>query len=144
MRRLIAVFAVLVGGALAACSLSPTTPTQSAQTPYAVVYGRIGAPSIMANITVYFLLYTDSALALANGSSGYVAGSSTGVDSGNYFNAAVPAPKSGTYFLDVYATGQGQMGYVSSLDTIRALRTRFDTIGGSLGHDSVGVFDSLP
>jgi len=143
MRRLCALVLVLVTGVGAACLKTPTSGPQ-AQTPYAVVYGHIGASKLTTNITVDILAYVDSAHALAGGDTGGFAGSFVQpADTGNFYVAFIPATAPATYFLDVLATGQGHTGYVSSLDTIRALRVRFDSINGG-PHDSIEVNDSLP
>jgi len=142
MRRLLVVCAALAAGVTTAClNTAPSGPQP--ETPFAVVYGRIGAPKLTTGITVYILAYKDSAHAVAAESSGFAGSFRQAVDTGNTFVAVIPASQPATYFLDVLATGQNRSGFVSSVDTIRAIRTRFDSLNGS-GHDSIAVYDSLP
>jgi hypothetical protein len=144
MRRLSLIFSLLTAGIGTAC-LTSTAPGPQAQIPYAVVYGRIGAPIATANIQVIVWAYTDSLHAVEGGdSAGFAGAFDQAVDSTmNYFTAYVEAAAPGTFFLDIFATGQGHTGYVSSVDTIRAIRARFDTLNGG-PHDSIAVYDSLP
>lgn len=142
MRRLLLVVGTLVTAATTACSLgNPSAPTQNA-IPYAVIYGRIGAPKTTFNITVDISAYKDSASAVHILSSGFAGAFQQPVDSSLYL-AAIPSAVPATYFLNIFATGQGKGGFLSSVDTIRALRVRFDSIGGG-PHDSIEVDDSLP
>lgn len=143
MRRLSVVLGLLLTGVGTACSLgNPSAPSQNA-IPYAVIYGHVGAPATTLNITVNIAAYTDSASAVGDSSSGYAGAFQQPVDTGNTYLAAVPAAAPATYFLNIFATGQGRRGFEGSIDTIRALRVRFDTVGGTR-HDSIEVDDSLP
>ena|SRR5215469_6913470 len=145
MHRLYTILGVLAAGIAVACADNVNPPSgPQHQTPYAVIYGHIGAPKPTLNISVYITAYADSGEALAGGGSGFLGSWTQGVDTANNYIAAIPAAKSGTYFMDVLATGQGKGGYVSSVDTVRAIRVHFDSIGGSAPHDSVMVNDSLP
>jgi hypothetical protein len=88
--------------------------------------------------------YLDSAHAVAGGdTSGYAGNFSQAVDTADNYTAVIPASPPGTYFLNITATGQGHAGYVSSTDTVRALRVRFDSATGG-PHDSVAVSLTLP
>lgn len=143
MRRLSVVLGLLLTAAGTACSLgNPSAPSQNA-TPYAVIYGRIGAPANTIEITVDIAAYKDSASAVGDSSSGYAGGVAQPTDADSTYVAAIPAQAPATYFLNIYATGQGRRGFVGSVDTIRALRVHFDTVGGA-PHDSIEVDDSLP
>ncbi len=144
MHRLCTTLGILAAALTVACLDSTTPSGPQSQTPYAVVYGHIGAPKFTVNITVYILAYGDSAQAVAGGSAGYLGSFPQGVDTSNDYVAAVPATAPGTYYLDVLATGQGKSGFVSSVDTIRGIRAHFDSIGGAMPHDSIPVNDSLP
>jgi hypothetical protein len=142
MRRILVVAGALLTAATTACSLgNVSAPTQNA-IPYAVIYGRIGAPKSTFNINVDISAYKDSASAVKALSSGFAGAYDQPVDSSLYI-AVVPASSPATYFLNIVATGQGKGGFLSSVDTIRALRVRFDSIGGG-PHDSLEVDDSLP
>lgn len=144
MRRLLLVVGAALTAVTTACSLgNPSAPTQRNAISYAVIYGRIGAPTPTFNINVDISAYKDSASAAGGLSSGYAGGFLEPVDSDNTYLAAVPAAAPATYFLNIIATGQGKGGYLSSVDTIRALRVRFDSVGGG-PHDSLEVDDSLP
>lgn len=142
MKRVCVSLGILL--AAAGCSLGSAPSGPQAQTPYAVIYGHVGAPANTINITVMMAAYDDSAHAVAEGSTGYVGSYQVTTDTANDYLAAVPASAPGTFYLDVLATGQGHGGYLSSIDTIRALRVRFDSIGGTTPHDSIEVDDSLP
>jgi hypothetical protein len=144
MHRLCTTLGILAAAVTVACAdTSPPSGPQN-QTPYAVVYGHIGAPVFTTNITVYIVAYSDSAQAVAGGSAGFDGSFAESVDTANDYIAPVPSTAPGTYYLDVLATGQGRSGFVSSIDTIRAIRVHFDSIGGTMPHDSVMVDDSLP
>jgi hypothetical protein len=144
MRRLWFASSVLVIGLVTACLGSTTPSGPQAAIPYAVVYGHVGAPLLTTNINVIIWAYTDSAHALAGGDTGTFAGAvSQAVDTANNFVAVIPASAPRVYYLDVLATGQGRGGFVSSVDTIRGLRARFDSLNGG-PHDSIDVYDSLP
>jgi hypothetical protein len=142
MRRLCFVLISLVGGTGTACLSNPPTTPQRANA-YAVVYGRVGAPKLTSSIQVYLEAFDDSAHALAGGTTGYLGLFPENVTAADSYYAFIPASVPGTYFLDVSATGIGQKGFVSSVDTVRGVRLRFDSIGGG-PHDSVEVDDSLP
>lgn len=147
MRRVSVVLGFLLTAIATACLGNVGAP-ETQNPPYAVFWGRIGAPSLTANIAVVITAYQDSAQAVKGGDTGAVGGvdaSTTGIggDTGNTFTAYVYVAKPGTYFVNVFATGQGHGGFVSSLDTIRALPVLFDSIGGGQ-HDSVPVYDTLP
>ena len=64
-------------------------------------------------------------------SSGLAGSFGQGVDTANNYVAFVPASAPGTFYLNVLATGQNKSGFVSSVDTIRALRAHFDSAGGN-------------
>jgi hypothetical protein len=144
MHRLCTILGILAAAVAVACmdSTSPSGPQK--QTPYAVLYGHIGAPRPTTNVTVYIVAYTDSAHAIAGGSAGYAGSFGQQVDTAYNYVAIVPSTAPGTYFLNVLATGQNKSGFVSSVDTVRALRAHFDSAGGSMRHDSIMVNDSLP
>jgi len=132
-------------GAAAACAISnpPSGPTK--ELPYAVFYGRIGAPKGVIQINVSILAYKDSAHSIAGGDTGssYAGALLQPAGDSNKFIAFVPAQAPGTYWIDIFATGQGHTGFEGSVDTIRGLKVRFDSaLGGP--HDSVSVYDSLP
>jgi hypothetical protein len=143
MRRLLTVFGVLVTVVATACLGSVAPPPPQAAIPYAVIYGRIGAPSLTLNIMVVIGAYVDSAAALRDSASGFAGSYQQGVDTDNTYMAVVQAKAPATYYLNVLANGQGRHGYEGSVDTIRALRVRFDSVGGG-PHDSIEVDDSLP
>jgi hypothetical protein len=142
MRRLCSVLGIVLAAVGTAC-LGSTAEGPQHEIPYAVIYGHIGAPTLTTNIGVLISAYSDSAQALAEASAGFDGSFSQPVDTGNDYVAVVPASAPGTYYLDVLATGQGHTGYISSLDTIRALRVRFDSVNGG-PHDSIEVNDTLP
>lgn len=143
MRRLSVVLGFLLAAVATACSLgNPSAPSQNA-IPYAVIYGRVGAPLTTIEITVDIAAYKDSASAVGDSSSGYAGAFQQAVDADCTYVAAVPAQTPATYFLNIFATGQGRRGFEGSVDTIRALRVHFDTVGGA-PHDSIEVDDSLP
>jgi hypothetical protein len=143
MRRLSVVLGLLLTAAGTACSLgNPSAPSQNA-IPYAVIYGRIGAPLTTVEITVDISAYKDSASAVGDSSSGFAGSFQQPVAAESNYVAAVPAQAPATYFLNIFATGQGRRGFEGSIDTIRALRVHFDTVGGA-PHDSIEVDDSLP
>ncbi len=144
MHRLCTTLGILAAAVTVACVDSATPSGPQNQQPYAVIYGHIGAPKFTINTTVYIVAFGDSAQAIADGTAGFLGSFPQGVDTANNYVAAVPANAPGTYYMDVWATGQGRSGFVSSLDTIRAIRVHFDSIGGTMPHDSVMVNDTLP
>ncbi len=144
MNRLCTILGILAAAVAVACADSTSPPGPQNQTPYAVVYGHIGAPFPTTNIMVTIVAYDDSAHAIAGGTAGVAGGFNQGVDTANNYVAVVPATAPGTFFLNVLATGQNKSGFVRSVDTIRALRAHFDSVGGSMRHDSIMVNDSLP
>jgi hypothetical protein len=144
MRRLALVSSILMVAIVGACAL-PNEPAGSVpQIPYAVLYGHISAPTLTQNITVTAAAYFDSVHAIAGGtSSGYAGNFTQAADASDDYTAIIPSQSSGTYYVNITATGQGQMGFVSSTDTIRALRVRFDSATGG-PHDSIAVSLTLP
>jgi hypothetical protein len=151
MRGLLIVFGVLLTTIATACSLGNVGAPSSSNPTYAVIYGRIGAPAETANIDIIVTAYKDSAEAVRDSNAGVTAADqveleTSGVqpsDTSNTFVAFVVAKTPGTYFVNVFATGQGSHGFVSSVDTVRALPVMFDSLGGG-PHDSIAVYDSLP
>jgi hypothetical protein len=137
--------AILLAGSFAACSTSTPSTGPNHQIAYAVLYGHVSAPAQTIQITVGGVAYTDSLKALAQDNSAYFGGISSGVDSlGDYtlfINPADGNPR--TLWVNMLATGQGHTGYLSSTDTVRALRVHLDTLGGA-PHDSLPVSFTLP
>ena len=147
MRRLGLILTLLAVSVASAClAKGPSGPTR--EIPYAVIYGRIGAPKLTRSMNVAIAAYADSQSALKSDTLGLRGGftqqvdSLTVADSANYY-AFLGAVAPATYYLNVWAYGIGQTGYVGSVDTIRALKVRFDSLNGG-PHDSVAVNDSLP
>jgi hypothetical protein len=144
---------VVVASLLAGCSLSsPAGPTEAAI--YAVLYGHVTAPLGRSSITLTGRVYSDSADALAFGSTnGYlgpipaiVPDSTKNLNNQTiaYFNEYLRGANTAVIYLSVLAQGQGNAGIVYSTDTAFAIRMRVDSVGGTLGHDSAGVYLTLP
>lgn len=144
MRRISLLVSMLTGVAIAACSVGTAPSGPQPETPYAVLYGHVSAPRLTHSISVVMVAYDDSAHAIKGGDTAGYAGNFTQLaDTANNFIAFVPASPPGSYFLDIVATGQGPTGYVSSTDTVRALRVQFDSLTGGR-HDSLQVNLTLP
>ena len=127
------------------CDLPGSTTGNGPQPIYAVLYGHVTAPAGRSQVTIEGRAYSDSVDAAGFGTgSGYVGGFSVVADaSTNNYSTNLVAASSGTLFLTVLALGQTSSGLVYSTDTARALRVRFDSIGGG-PHDSIAVNLTLP
>jgi hypothetical protein len=144
MRRISLLVSILTGAAIAACSVPSAPSGPQHETPYAVLYGHVTAPRLTHSITVIMAAYDDSTHAIMGGTTaGYAGNFAQLADTANNFIAFVPASPPGSYFLNIVATGQGATGYVSSTDTVRALRVQFDSATGGR-HDSLMVNFTLP
>ena len=144
MSRLSFVIAMLAVAVNTAC-LASTPSGPRAQIPYAVIFGHIAAPKPTIQANANFFAYTDSAHALAGGdTAGYAGNFSQQVDDSNNYVAVIPAATPATYYLNMSASGQTAHGFETSVDTFRAVRVHFDTIGGGVPHDSIQINDSLP
>jgi len=129
----------------AACSVRSPSTGPNHQIAYAIIYGHVTAPAQTIQINVSGTTYTDSAKALANDNSAYFGGFQRATDSLNNYNVFIN-PADGnprTLWINMVATGQGRTGFLSSTDTIRALRVHLDTLGGQ-PHDSVPASFTLP
>ncbi len=143
--RAAAVFGTLaIASLVAGCNLGNTTGN-GPQPIYAVLYGHVSAPAGRSQVMVEGRAYTDSIDALGFGTgTGYVGGLSVVADaSTNNYSTDLVAASSGVLFLTILAEGQTSNGLVFSTDTARAVRFRFDSVGGG-PHDSVAVNLTLP
>lgn len=145
--RAAAVFGTFVAACLVAgCDLPGGTTGNGPQPIYAVIYGHVTAPAGRSQVTIEGRAYTDSvdALGYASTGSGFDGGFSIVADaSTNNYNSAIVTGSSGPLWLTVSALGQTASGLVYSTDTARAVRFRFDSIGGG-PHDSIAVNLNLP
>jgi hypothetical protein len=131
---------------LAGCALTtpPTGPIPAII--YGVLYGQVTAPAGRNHISVEGRVYSDSADALAFGTTTGVLAPFNITDTsstGNY-NAQFQSAVTQVIYLTVFAEGQTSQGLVFSTDTAYAVRMRVDSLGGALGHDSIAVNLVLP
>ena len=108
-----------------ACSLGTdfSAPSQNA-IPTRSFDGRVGAPLTTIEITVDIAAYKDSASAVGDSSSGYAGAFQQAVDADCTYVAAVPAQTPATYFLNIFATGQGRRGFEGSVRGVDPRATR--------------------
>jgi hypothetical protein len=141
--RALVTMAVAAAG-LAACSSAPI-PTMGPAVIYGVLYGHVTAPAGRTHVSIQGRAYSDSADALAFGTTTGILGAISiplPADSTNY-NSQLLTNITEVVYLSVFAQGQVSTGVVNS-DTLFALRIRLDSLGGALGHDSVAANFTLP
>ena len=121
--------------AVACVGSSSVTNSQQGAFPYAILYGTVITSDSAFDVTIGFEAFVDSADALAGT---------------NVFGVVPAAGLSGTdSYLQTLVTTQPRVLYVNVsagavigtkevTDTVKAIRVRFDTLGGG-PHDSVQV-----
>ena len=135
-----------VGALLAGCAVTgpPSGPVPAVI--YGVLYGHVTVPAGRSAASVQGRVYSDSADALAFGlTTGKLADFIiTPLDANSNYNQQFLSGITQVIYITAFAQGQGTVGVVNSTDTAYAVRMRVDSLGGTLGHDSIAVNLTLP
>jgi hypothetical protein len=150
--RAVVITALAAAVLLAGCSLANLLAPPPAAPIYGVLYGEVTAPAGRSHVTIQGRVYSDSLDAVAYSSTtGYLGGfPSILPDSSNlsmtnlFYVGEVPSPTTQVVWIDVVAEGQANTGVVFSPDTAWAVRMRLDSLGGTLGRDSININFNLP
>lgn len=145
-RAAVVIAAIAAATLLTACSTAtqPSGPVPAII--YGQLYGHITAPAGRTHVTIQGRAYGDSADALAFAPINGVLGAISIIvpsDSTNY-STQVQSGITQVVYLTLFAQGQVTSGVENSTDTARALRIRLDSLGGTLGHDSIAANFTLP